>query len=83
MASDELLREAWSKWPDRFSRRDACSANPESFREIGVDGCGNLIEVGEAVLGEDGLLFFEVELVEGRSLPLEREASPLEHKKVL
>ena len=40
MPKDELLRDAASKWPERFSRSDACRAMPESFRDDGVGGGG-------------------------------------------
>jgi len=69
---DELLRDAESKWPDLFSRRDACKDRPESVREADVDGIGGkLLEVGEVSRGEGGDPVFDVELVLGRSYPLE------------
>src|SRR5215471_8552569 len=52
--TDTLLREDPSKWPDLFSRKDAWTAKPESFRETGVGGNGGKkLEVGD-ILGEGG-----------------------------
>ena len=63
----ELLLEALSKWPDRFSRKLACIANPESLREMGVRGKGGKEpDIGD-ILGEGGELPLDVELVDGRS----------------
>lgn len=84
IAIDELRRDAWSKWPDRFSRRDACKANPESFRDTGVEGRGgNLTEVGDTVLSDEGLLVLDVELVFGRSWPFDGGVTGLAFKKAL
>ena len=61
MLNDELLREKESKWPDRFSRRVACNANPESFRgrpwklpDVGEGGGG--LSLVEVVLGRSAYL---------------------------
>ncbi len=62
----ELLLEAVSKCPDRFPRRLAGMAKPDSPREVGVSGRGgNEVDVGES-FGEGGVLPFAVELVDGR-----------------
>jgi hypothetical protein len=68
---DELRRERLSKWPERFSRRVAWRAKPESCRDSGVVGSGGKdTEVGER---DGGGLSFVVELVVGRwSLNLEK-----------
>ena len=60
-----------SKWAERFSRKFACSAYPESLREIEVLGIGgNTVDTGET-FGEGGEFekVLTVEDVEGRSLP--------------
>lgn len=63
-----------AKWPDRFSRSDACNAKPESLRDTGV--LGKLIETGDGIVVGDGgeapeeLLLAPVELVDGLSLPV-------------
>lgn len=63
----ELRLEELSKCPDRFSRKLAAIAYPESLREIGVSGNGgNEPEMGDS-FGEGGELPLLVELVEGRS----------------
>ena len=81
---EELLRDAASKCADRFSRRDAWRASPESLRETGVGGKGGkLPDVGEEVRGDEGVLVFIVELVVGRSDPLENATSCLAFKKTL
>lgn len=68
--SELLLNE--SKWPDRFSRRDACKAYPLSFRcLLGGEGTrpgrgGKSVVTGESC--EDlGLLLLVVFAVVGRS----------------
>jgi hypothetical protein len=69
--TDELRREEVSKCPDRFSRRFACSAYPESLREMGVPGRGgNACEIGD-ILGEGGEFeaVFTVDAVVGLSFP--------------
>ena len=82
---EELLRDAASeKCADLFSRSDAWRANPESFRETGVGGKGGkLPDVGEEVLGDEGVLVLIVELVGGRSDPLENATSCLAFKNTL
>lgn len=63
----ELRFEELSKCPDRFSRKLAAIAYPESLREIGVSGKGGKEpEIGDN-FGEGGELPLVVELVEGRS----------------
>lgn len=62
-----------SKCPDRFSRREACSPNPESFRETGVveeneEDSGDVPGEGGDLV-EDELLARLV-VVEGLSLSL-------------
>jgi hypothetical protein len=65
---DDLLDEV-SKCPDRFSRRFAWRAYPESLLEIGVVGMGgNAEEMGD-IRGEGGEFVFIVEDVPGLSLP--------------
>ncbi len=61
----ELRLEEESNCPDRFSRRLAWIAKPESLRER-CSG-GNEVDIGEA-FGDGGELFLWVELVEGRAL---------------
>ena len=70
----ELRRDMPSeKWPDRFSRSEACSAKPESFRNTPVGVMGKFVDTGDgAVVGDGGdalddWLFLLVELVEGLS----------------
>lgn len=64
----ELLLEEVSKWPDRFSRRLAWMAKPESLRDGGAGG--KFPETGDA-FGDGGeLVFPPVELVEGRAFKL-------------
>ena len=72
--TDELRRAMPSaKCPDRFSRKVACSANPESFLDCAP--LEKLDPIGEGATGEGGdaldewLLFVVVELVDGLSLP--------------
>ena len=67
--NDELLRDAASKCPERFSRNEACNAMPESFRDAGVGGGGGKWpDVGEVSLGEGGeAVALDPELVPGRS----------------
>lgn len=69
MPKDELRRDEASKWPDRFSRSEACRAIPESFRELG----GKWPEVGEWSLGEGGDPVLDVDPVLGRSEPLDEK----------
>ena len=64
MARVELLREEVSKWPERFSRRVAWMAKPESLRDGGIGG--KFPETGDA-FGDGGeLVLPPVELVDGR-----------------
>lgn len=72
--TEELRRARPSvKWPDRFSRRVACRANPESFLDEAP--LEKLEAIGEGATGDGGdpldewLLFVVVELVDGLSLP--------------
>ena len=49
----ELRRASPSaKWPDRFSRREACKPKPESFLEIGT--LMKLELTGEGATGDGG-----------------------------
>ena len=62
---EELRLDIESKCPDRFSRKVAVRAKPESFRDMGVVGrFGNCEELGET---ERGGLPFEDRPVDGRS----------------
>lgn len=82
--NEELLRDAVSKCADLFSRNDAWIANPESLRETGVGGnVGKYPDVGDEVRGDGGVLVFIVELVVGRSDPLENATSCRAFKKPL
>lgn len=78
--NEELLRELASKWPDRFSRRVACRENEESLRGGGGSG-GSFVDVGEAARGDGGVVVLAVELVVGRSEPLDGATSCRAFKK--
>ena len=63
--NEELRRDFSSKCPDRFSRRVAWRANPESLRDTGVVGIGgNVTDTGDT---EVGGLFLPDLAVGGRS----------------
>lgn len=68
--TDELRRLDESKWADRFSRRLAWRAYPESLRDIGVLGMGGkTVETGET-FGEGGeWCDLTVVAVDGLSFP--------------
>jgi hypothetical protein len=73
-----------AKCPDRFSRKVACSANPESFLDCAP--LEKLEEMGDGATGDGGealdeWLWVVVELVEGLSLP--RLLSPRAVRKAL
>ena len=56
-----------SKWPDLFSRNEACKAYPESLRDAGVrGGCGKTGETGD-IGGESVFSVLDVDAVLGRS----------------
>lgn len=67
LLTDEVRFSEVSKTPDRFSRKLACKAYPESVRDIGENGrFGKTGDPGEEDIDADGV----VEAVVGRSAPV-------------
>jgi hypothetical protein len=59
---EELRLERLSKWPDRFSRRVACNARPESLHDVGVVGIdGNFSDDGDIECGGLSLIVDDVD----------------------